>query len=131
MGLSDKVGYRTIACRLIGATGAAAIAIGVAGCGSSGLSADAGADSTVSIGEAPVFDGCESSGDSLMYSWTIVEAPADMAEDVGKVLRESIADCSFTLESDMEIADTGTWVVELSVTNGSDTATDQVTVTVS
>lgn len=82
------------------------------------------------LGEAPVFDGCGSSGDGLNYSWTIVEAPADMSEDVGKVLRQSIGDCSFTLESDMEVADLGEWVIELTVADGDGKATDQVTVNV-
>ena len=110
---------------------AAVAALGLAACGDGGLSADAGDDFEVAIGEPPVFDGCESSGDNLIYTWTIVEAPADMADDTGKVIRESISDCSFTLESDMEVADLGTWVIELSVTDGDDTETDQVTVVVS
>ena len=103
----------------------------LAGCGGGGLSADAGEDFTVAMGEAPEFDGCGSGGDGLTYTWTIVEAPESMADDVGKVLRDSIGDCSFTLESDMEVADVGTWVIELTTTDRTDTATDQVTVTVS
>ncbi|MEM7272618.1 MAG: hypothetical protein AAF547_06010 [Actinomycetota bacterium] len=101
-----------------------------AGCGSGGLGADAGDDFEIQLGEAPMFDGCDSTGDGLSYTWTIVEAPADMADDVGKVLRQSIGDCSFTLESTMEVADLGTWVIELSVTDGDGTETDRVTVVV-
>lgn len=113
------------------AAAAAGLAILVAGCGGSELSADAGEDFSVSIGEAPVFDGCGSTGDSLSYTWTIVEAPPDMADDTGKVLRDSITECSFTLESEMVVADTGNWVIELEVADGSEVATDRLTVTVS
>lgn len=116
--------------RLLGLTMLIA-SLAAAGCGSGGLSADAGEDFSVDQGEAPEFDGCGSAGDNLSYQWTIVEAPADMADDVGKVIRESIQDCSFTLESDMEVADVGVWVIELTVTDGDQTETDQVTVTVS
>ena len=101
----------------------------VAACGG-GLSADAGDDFTVILGEAPVFDGCDSSGDLISYTWTIVEAPADMSEDVGKVLRQSIGECSFTLESNMEVADVGEWTIELLATDGVTESTDTVTVTV-
>ncbi len=111
--------------------GAVVALAGLAGCGDAGLSADAGEDFTVPMGDAPEFDGCGSGGDGLTYTWTIVEAPESMADDVGKVLRESITDCAFTLESDMEVADVGTWVIELTTTDGTDTATDQITVTVS
>lgn len=119
--------------------GIGAMAVGlllaVSACGSGStdggtLAADAGEDFEVSLGEPPVFDGCGSGGDGLSYTWTIVEAPADMTEDVGKVLRQSIGDCSFTLESDMEVADLGEWVIELTVDDGDSEATDQVTVNV-
>ena len=62
--------------------GLAAVALGLGAC-SSGPAADAGDDFSVGLAEAPVFDGCGSSGDDLSYTWTIVEAPADMADDVG------------------------------------------------
>ncbi|MEL7157709.1 MAG: hypothetical protein AAFN30_14055, partial [Actinomycetota bacterium] len=105
--------------RRVGLTGVlAAVAALALGACSSGASADAGEDFSVELGEPPVFDGCGSSGDDLSYTWTIVEAPDDMAEDVGKVLRQSIGECSFTLESDMEVADTGVWTIELLVTDG-------------
>ena len=84
----------------------------------------------MAVGEAPVFDGCGSEGESLSYAWTIVEAPSDMSDDVGKVIRESQTECSFTLESNMVVADMGTWVVELTVTDGVNSSSDQVTVAV-
>lgn len=114
-------------CRL--AAVAAVLPLALAGCGG-GPSADAGDDFTVALGEAPVFDGCGSSGDLVSYTWTIVEAPADMSEDVGKVLRQSIGECSFTLESTMEVADVGEWTIELMATDGVTESRDTVTVTV-
>lgn len=116
---------------LIGAlaTGALLMAL-IAGCGSSAPSADAGSDFSISVGQAPTFDGCGSSGDSLSYSWTIVGAPSDMADDVGKALREPESACSFTLESEMVVADEGVWEIELTVTDGTDSSTDRVEVLV-
>lgn len=109
----------------------AAFALPLVGCGSDEeVTADAGDDFTVALGEAPVFDGCGSTGDSLRYTWTIVEAPPDMVDDTGKILRQSVDDCAFTLESEMVVADLGTWVIELAVTDGDTTATDQTTVVV-
>lgn len=96
------------------------------------LAADAGTDFSVAVGEAPEFDGCDSGGDIDNYAWQIVEAPPDMADDTGKFLRETSADCSFVLDSSMVVADVGTWVVELTVSTGAgDAAVDRVTVTVS
>lgn len=93
--------------------------------------ADAGSDFVVHVGQPPEFDGCGSTGDIENYSWQIVEAPQDMADDVGKFLRETIDDCSFVLESSMEVADDGVWVIELTVRDGEGkTSTDQVTATV-
>ncbi len=108
---------------------AAVLPLALTACGG-GPSANAGDDFSVELGEAPVFDGCGSSGDGLSYTWTIVEAPADMTDDVGKVLRQSIGDCSFTLESSMEVADVGSWTIELLATDGVTESTDTVTVTV-
>lgn len=105
------------------------LALALGACGS-GPSANAGDDFSVPLGDAPVFDACSSNGDDLSYTWTIVEAPSDMADDVGKVLRQSIGDCSFTLESDMEVADLGEWTIELLVTDGVTEDTDEITVTV-
>lgn len=95
------------------------------------LQAEAGPDFEVSVGEPPEFDGCESSGDIANYAWQIVQAPADMADDNGKFLREFSDDCSFVLDSTMVVADVGVWIIELTVTDDvGDTSTDQVTVTV-
>ena len=104
-----------------------------AACGDdSTLAADAGTDFSITVGDAPEFDGCDSTGDIDNYAWQIVEAPPDMADDTGKFLRETSTDCSFVLESTMVVADVGTWVIELTVTDDSgDTAVDRVTVTVS
>lgn len=103
-----------------------------AACGGGGdLAADAGEDFDVVLGDAPVFDGCGSTGDDLSYTWTIVETPDDMTDDTGKLLRDAITECSFTLESAMEAVDVGTWVIELTVSDGDATATDQLTVVVS
>ena len=63
---------------------AAAAAMLAAGCSSSTVSAEAGDDFVVTIGEAPTFDGCASSGDIDSYTWEIVEAPDTMADDAGK-----------------------------------------------
>lgn len=119
---STRVAYRV--------TLLAVLCLVAVACGST-LSADAGEDFSVNVGESPVFDGCASAGDDLQYSWAIVAAPSDMADDVGKVLREPSSECSFTLESDMEVADTGRWEIELTVTSGdADPVTDRVVVTV-
>ncbi|MEM9135104.1 MAG: hypothetical protein AAF962_26610 [Actinomycetota bacterium] len=111
------------------AVAAVVLPFALAACGG-GPSADAGDDFSVILGEAPEFDGCGSSGDLISYTWTIVAAPADMSEDVGKVLRQSIGECSFTLESTMEVADVGEWTIELLATDGVTESTDTVTVTV-
>lgn len=106
-----------------------AAGLALAACsGGSGVVADAGTDFTVAVGEAPVFDGCGSSGDINNYEWTIVTAPTE--EDGGKALRTEMGDCDFLLESTMVIDDVGEWTIELSVTDGEDQATDQVVVTV-
>jgi hypothetical protein len=94
------------------------------------LAADAGEDFTVTVGEAPVFDACESSGDIDNYAWTIITAPASVPEDEGKVIREIEPNCSFTLEDPMAVQEVGEWVIELEVQSGDETATDTVTVSV-
>lgn len=102
-------------------------------CGGSAeaTSADAGADSSVVAGEAPVFDGCASTGDIVNYQWVIVETPEGNAEDAGKFLREESTDCSFTLENVMEVDEVGVWTIELSVEDAEGTvASDTVAVTV-
>jgi len=103
----------------------------IAACGGgSDLDANAGSDFSVVVGEAPVFDGCDSVGDIENYEWLITSAPASRADDVGKALRATMDDCSFELESAMLVDDVGDWTIELTVTSGSDTATDAVTVEV-
>jgi hypothetical protein len=112
------------------------LALVVVGCGGEGnqdgsLTADAGDDFEIQVGESPTFDGCTSSGAIENYKWTIVEAPPAMAEDSGKVIREVDDNCSFTLEAAMGLKEMGAWIIELEV-SGADgrTATDQVIVTV-
>lgn len=107
-------------------------ALTFAACGGDAtLKADAGSDFVVDVGQSPEFDGCGSTGDIESYSWQIVEAPEDMTDDVGKFLRETIDECSFVLESSMEVADDGVWVIELTVRDGAgETSTDQITATV-
>ena len=108
-----------------------AMAVGCGGGAVSGLVANAGADFSVAVGEAPKFDGCASAGSIVNYKWTIVTAPSGMAKDAGKVLREVNASCSFTLESEMGLQEVGEWVIQLEVRDaGGNTATDTVTVTV-
>ena len=115
---------------------AVAMAAGLflAACGteveSSSLSADAGADFTVAVGEVPVFNACDSGGDIANYEWTIVSAPVE--GDDGKVLRATMNNCEFELENAMVIGDLGEWTIELSITDedGDITASDEVLVTV-
>lgn len=113
---------------LVGVLGIAALLI--AGCGSSVPKADAGDDFAIAIGQAPKFDGCGSSGVNLTYSWVIVGAPSDMADDVGKMLREPETSCSFSLESEMVVADAGVWEIELTVSDSTTSSTDRVEVLV-
>ena len=109
----------------------AAGAVMVSACGSDGVTADAGEDFSVPVGEAPEFDGCGSSGDITNYQWVIRETPSNMAEDVDKVLREESADCSFVVENTMTIDEVGDWTIELSVTDGDGgESTDSVVVEV-
>ena len=103
----------------------------VIGCSDSPLTADAGEDFSITVGESPNFNGCNSAGNINNYRWTIVEAPAAMAGDVGKVIRDVDANCSFTLEAAMGLQEVGEWVIELEVSNQSgERHTDQATVTV-
>jgi hypothetical protein len=109
-----------------------AVVVGLGSCGGDdGLSADAGDDVEVQVGESPVFDACGSSGDIANYSWRIVEAPASMADDVGKVIAATQPECSFTLEASMLVEEMGDWVIEVSVTDADGaTSTDSVAFTV-
>lgn len=106
---------------------------GLAACGddTDGLDADAGDDFSVEVGTSPEFDGCSSTGDIVAYGWIIREAPADLSDDVGKSIRDSSPECSFTLEAAMVVDEIGTWVVELTVTDSSGAdASDTVSVDV-
>lgn len=107
------------------------ILFAAAACGDSDdLSADAGSDFEVTVGEAPNFDGCGSSGSIETYSWVITGAPDSMRQDEGKPLNVDDGGCSFVLDATMGLDEVGTWVIELTVDDGSDTATDEVTVEV-
>lgn len=118
--------------RLKAVVGVVVCCMAGAGCGgNTSLSADAGEDFSVAIGEAPEFDGCESLGEISDYRWVITEAPESMAADIGKEIRSSMDQCSFTLESSMVTEDTGSWVIELTVEDADgEVSTDAVTVTV-
>lgn len=95
------------------------------------LQAEAGQDFTINVGEQPTFDGCASTGDMINYEWTIVSAPEQMADDAGKVIRETDPTCSFTLGAAMGVDEVGEWVIELEVRDEAGNAsTDTVTVTV-
>ena len=109
---------------------AAAAAMLAAGCSSPTVSAEAGDDFVVAVGGAPTFDGCASSGDIDSYTWEIVEAPDAMADDAGKEIKVGDSNCSFELEAAMGFSEVGQWVIELTVTAGDETSTDQVTVEV-
>jgi hypothetical protein len=94
------------------------VALVAAACSSGdALEADAGPDFTIAVGDAPSFDGCASSGEVANYQWVILEAPADMASDVGKELRGVLTECSFSLENSMVIDEVGSWTIELLVTD--------------
>lgn len=94
------------------------------------LTANAGEDFMVTVGDAPIFDACESTGDIDNFKWTILSAPEPVADDAGKVIREVETNCSFTLEDAMVLEEAGEWVIELEVQSGDDTETDTVTITV-
>ena len=109
------------------------VAFLAAGCsGGDALTADAGEDFTVGVGDVPSFDGCGSSGEVANYQWTILEAPADMASDAGKVLRGVLSDCSFSLENSMVTDEVGSWTIELIVTDADgNSSSDTVRVDIS
>ena len=98
--------------------------------GGSSIDADAGSDFSVVVGEAPIFDACDSAGEIENYEWQITGAPDNRTDDVGKPLRTTMNECSFELESAMLVDDVGEWTIELTVTSGSESATDAVTVEV-
>jgi hypothetical protein len=99
--------------------------------GEASLNANAGEDFSVRVGESPAFDGCASMGDIVNYRWKILEAPDNMPEDVGKIIREVDNNCSFTLTNAMVVDEIGLWKVELEVSDDAgNTSTDTVLVEV-
>ena len=95
------------------------------------LHANAGADFSVAMGEHPVFDGCGSTGRIVNYKWTVVTPCENVPQDAGKVLRETVDDCSFCLESAMGGEEVGIWIIGLEVRDpDGNTGTDTVRVTV-
>lgn len=104
----------------------------LAACQSSApVQADAGEDFAIKVGGSPIFNGCASTGDVVNYHWKILEAPATMPEDAGKVIRETESNCSFTLEATMVVDEVGLWVIQLQVRDANgNTSTDTVTVEV-
>lgn len=95
------------------------------------IQADAGDDFSIQVGDSPTFDGCGSTGEIVNYRWKILEAPATMPEDAGKVIRSVEPNCSFTLDASMVVDEMGGWVIELQVRDAEgNTSTDTVTVQV-
>lgn len=94
------------------------------------LTADAGDDFMVTVGEVPTFDACRSTGEIENYSWTVLAPPEAVPDDAGKLIREIEDDCRFTLDDAMVIEEVGEWVIQLEVRSGDETQTDTVTVTV-
>ncbi|NDJ61363.1 MAG: hypothetical protein GYB67_09570 [Chloroflexi bacterium] len=81
------------------------------------LMADAGDDQTIPVGEAPTFDACASTGAIVNYRWVIVDAPPNLPDDDGKVIRETLSDCAFALGDEMLLDEVGMWLIELEVTD--------------
>lgn len=95
------------------------------------LTANAGDDFSVKMGEQPRFDGCASTGNIVNYKWTIVSAPDEMSEDAGKEIREIEPNCAFTLDAQMGVDEVGTWEIQLEIEDeAGNTAVDTVNVTV-
>ena len=115
--------------RKLGLILAAGFALAACG-GEASLSADAGLDFSVAVGEMPVFDGCGSEGNITNFEWIIVEAPETAPADSPKEIREFEENCEFTLEAAMILEDVGLWTIELTVTDGTAEQTDQVMVEV-
>ncbi|MCF8232955.1 MAG: right-handed parallel beta-helix repeat-containing protein [Bacteroidales bacterium] len=86
------------------------------------LTADAGSDMTVSVGEEVVLDGSNSSASegSFDYEWTFTATPNGSSAQLNGA---TTASPSFA--ADVE----GDYVVELTITNGNESDTDEVTVT--
>ena len=89
---------------------------------------------------ALLFVGCSSTDDSGtnptggtdVGEEVIEDRGNDLSDDVGKSIRDSSPECSFTLEAAMVLDEIGTWVIELTVTDSSGAdASDTVSVDVS
>ena len=89
--------------------------------------ADAGPDQTVELGDTVALDGTGSSdadGDALTYSWTLDSAPSDSGMDDEDLVDADTDSATFT--PDVE----GEYVLTLTVSDGTDSSTDTVTITV-
>ena len=107
------------------------VGLALGACGGGSLNADAGSDMRVSVGEQIRFDASRSTGDIVNCKWTVLEPPEEMAQDVGKIIRDSAFDCAFTLDEEMARQYIGEWLIELEVTDGAgNTETDTMTVEV-
>lgn len=107
------------------------VGLALGACDGGSLNADAGPDVRVSVGEQVQFDGSGSTGDIVNCRWTVLEPPDKMAQDVGKVIRDSAFDCAFTLDEEMARQYIGKWLVELEVMDSAgNTDTDTMTIEV-
>lgn len=105
--------------------------VAAAACSESGdPEANAGDDFMVAVGDSPTFDGCGSTGSIETYSWVIVEAPEEMADDAEKALKLDSSECSFELPAAMGLDEVGSWVIELTAENADTASADRVTVQV-
>ncbi len=82
--------------------------------------ADAGDDQTVNVGATVTLDGTGSTGDDIAYSWEIVSAPGAVPTLTG----------SSTAQPSFPAQDAGDYRIELEVTDGNQTDSDEVRVTV-
>lgn len=85
--------------------------------------ADAGVDQSVSTGTTVELDASGSSdadGDSLSYSWSAISTPTGSI-----AVLDSLVSATPTFTADLD----GTYSFEVAVSDGTDTVTDQVTVT--
>jgi hypothetical protein len=98
------------------------VGLALGACGGGSLNADAGSDVRVSVGGQIRFDGSGSTGDIVNCRWTILDPPEEMAEDAGKIIRDSASDCAFTLDEEMTRQYIGEWLVELEVTDSAGNA---------
>ncbi len=111
---------------------ASSLALLGASCSDGGsLSADAGSDFSVAVGESPEFNACDSTGEIANYAWTIAAAPDGAGDQEGKAIRDTSADCSFVLEAAMVPEEVGSWTIELTVSDDEgSSSTDSVVIEV-